>query len=110
MFLMTYRDGDCEISNVNLIRYAMIKLSKCGNLYTKAIYQWQIKNAADKKIWLIVDYEKVLPEGRVTTLGQEGYGMTFNITEGIRNYSSITYFIVRYTEHATEAEGKVQAL
>ena len=34
----------------------------------------------------------------------------FNITEGTTDYSSITYCIVRYTERATEAEGKVQAL
>ena len=88
---MAHRDGDCEIGNVNIIRYAMIKLSKCGKLYTKAIKQWQIKNAADKKIWLIVEYEKLLSEGRGTTLGQEEYGMAFNIKEGTMDYSSIKY-------------------
>ena len=37
MFLMANPDGDLKLSDVNIIRYAMIKLSKCGGLYTKAI-------------------------------------------------------------------------
>ena len=39
---MAYTYGDNEISDFNLISYAMIKLSKCGGLYTKAIEWWQI--------------------------------------------------------------------
>ena len=37
MFLMAHPDGDRELSDVNLISYAMIKLSKCGGIYAKAI-------------------------------------------------------------------------
>ena len=40
IFLMAHPDGDHKLSDVNLIRYAMIKLSKCGGLYTKAIERW----------------------------------------------------------------------
>ena len=40
MFLMANPDGDLKLSDVNIIRYAMIKLSKCGGLYTKAIERW----------------------------------------------------------------------
>ena len=43
MFLMAHPDGDCEISEVNLISYATIKLSKCGGLYTKTTERWQSK-------------------------------------------------------------------
>ena len=66
MFLMAHPDGDQELSNVNFIIYAMIKLSKCGGLYTKAIERWNSKNKSDKKIWknlrqhLIAEYEKLL--------------------------------------------------
>ena len=37
MFLMAHPDGDCELSDVNLIRYAMVKLSEYYGLYTNAI-------------------------------------------------------------------------
>ena len=37
MFLMAHTDRDRKLSDINLISYAMIKLSKCGGLYTKAI-------------------------------------------------------------------------
>ena len=69
MFLMSHPDGDHEISYVNLISYAMIKLSKCGGLYTKAIERWQGKTKEDKNIsakfcqHLIVKYETMLAEG-----------------------------------------------
>ena len=37
IFLMAHPDGYREIINVDLFRYAMIKLSKWGGLYTNAI-------------------------------------------------------------------------
>ena len=40
MFLMADPDEYRELSNVNLISYAMVKISKCGVLYTKAIERW----------------------------------------------------------------------
>ena len=43
MFLMAHPDGDHELSNINIISYAMIKLSKFGGLYNKAIERWHIK-------------------------------------------------------------------
>ena len=53
---------------------------------------------------------KKIAEGGGKTLGQEGYGTSFNATEGTTDESSITESIVRYSERATAAEGKVQAL
>ena len=44
------------------------------------------------------------------TLGQEGYGTAFNATEVTMEDSSHTESIVRCTERATAAKGKVQAL
>ena len=78
MLLMEHPYEDLKLSDVNLIKNAMIKLSKCGGLYTKAIERWQIKTKEDKKIRsnlrenLIAEYEKLLSEGGGTTLGQEG--------------------------------------
>ena len=80
MFLMAHPDGYHELSDVNLITYAMIKLSKCGGLYTKAIELWQSKTKEGKKTrenfrqYLITEYEKLLSEGGGKTVGQEGYG------------------------------------
>ena len=63
MFLMTHPYQDCELSDVNIISYVMIKLSKCGSLYTKSIERWQSKTAIDNNIWgnfrqhLFAEYE-----------------------------------------------------
>ena len=51
MFLIAYPAGDRELSDINLISYAMIKLSNCGGLYTKSIERWKSKTKEDKKIW-----------------------------------------------------------
>ena len=37
MFLIAHPYGDCELIDVDIIRYAAIKLLKCGGLYTKSI-------------------------------------------------------------------------
>ena len=37
MFLMAHPGGDFKLSDVNLISYDMIKLSKCCGLYNKYI-------------------------------------------------------------------------
>ena len=39
---------------------------------------------------LITEYENLLSEGGVMTLGQEGYGTAFNATEATMDKSSIT--------------------
>ena len=40
MFLIAHPDGYFELRNVNIIRYAMIKLSKCGGPNKKATERW----------------------------------------------------------------------
>ena len=74
MFLMAHPDGDREMSDVNLISYGTIKLSKCGGIYTKAMERWHVKILGDKKVWdnfrqhYITEYEKLLAEGGVERL------------------------------------------
>ena len=94
----------------------MIKLFKCGGLYTQSIERWHSKITTDKNIWetlrqhLISEYENLVAEGGGKTLGQEGYEAAFNVIESTMDDSSITESIVRYAEHATAAEGKLQGL
>ena len=116
MFLVAHPDGDREHRDVNLMSYTMIKLYKCGGLYTRAVERWKIKTKEDKKIWanfrqhLIAEYENLLEEVGGTTLGQEWYGTEFGATEATMGESSIAEYIVCYVERATAAEGGVQAL
>ena len=116
MLLMANPDGYFELSDVNLISYAMIKLSKCGGIYIKAVEWWQSKTKEDNKIWanfrqrLIAEYEKLLEELGGKTLGQELYGTAFNATEATMDKSSITESIACYAKRATVAEVNIQAL
>jgi hypothetical protein len=116
MFLMAHPDGDRQMSDVNLISYGTIKLSKCGGLYSKAMERWQAKDNAIQRVWAnfrqhyITEYEKLLAEGGGTTLGQDGYGGAFHATESTTDDTSLTESIVRYAERATAAEGKVTEL
>ena len=100
MFPIMHPYRDLKLSDINFISYVMIKLSKCGGLYTKAVEWWKRKTTAYKNIWanfrqhLIAEYEKLLAKGVITTFAQEGYGTIFNATEGTTDNSSITESIV----------------
>ena len=113
MFLVAHQDGYHKLSDVNFISYAMIKISKCGGIYTMAIDRYQSNTKEYKNIWgkfcqkLIAEYENLLAEELGTTLCREGYGTAFNATEATMDESSITLSIVCYAERAKESEGKV---
>ena len=59
---------------------------------------------------MINAYEKLLRESGGTTMGQEGYGMAYNATEGNEDESSLAESIVRYADRATSAEKMVADL
>ena len=40
IFLLANPKEDRQLSEPNLIGYALIKLSKCGGLYAKALERW----------------------------------------------------------------------
>ena len=40
IFLLANPEEDRQLSDLNLIRYALIKLSKCGGMYAKALKRW----------------------------------------------------------------------
>ena len=46
---MVHPEGDKEMSELQLIDYAMIKLSKTGGLYAKGMTRWRQRDIEDKK-------------------------------------------------------------
>ena len=116
MFLLAEPEENQEMTEVQLIKQGLIKLSKTGGLYTKAIEKWNALDPKDRKVWvdfkthMINAYEKLLRESGGTTMGQEGYGMAYNATEGNEDESSLAESIVRYADRATSAEKMVADL
>ena len=51
MLHIAHPDGGRKLIDVNLISYNMIKLSKCGSLYTNAIERCKSNTKEDKNIW-----------------------------------------------------------
>ena len=117
MFLLASPEEGREHSDVTLIQYALIKLSKTGGMYTKALERWGAKPPEKRKTWsvfrkyMIWCYEKMLAENTGTTMGQEGYGAggAFNAIAD-DDASTLAETIVNYAERATAAESKVSEL
>jgi hypothetical protein len=110
-------DEGRQLSEVNLIDHALIKLSETGGMYTKALETWNGRPARDRKTWaqfrevMVKQYEKMLAEGAGTTLSQEGYGTAYNaIGPNDDDTNSLTESIVKYAERASLAESKVSDL
>eukprot|EP00978_Attheya_sp_CCMP212_P045790 scaffold360407_cov31-Attheya_sp.AAC.1 len=105
MFLLADAEENQEMTEVQLIKYGLIRLSKTGGLYAKAIEHWNARDPKDRRAWvdfkthMIEEYEKLLRESGGTTMGQEGYGMTYNATEE-NDDSSLAESIVKYAERA----------
>ena len=116
MFLLADTEENQEMTEVQLIKYGLIKLSKTGGLYVKAIEHWNARAPTDRRAWvdfkthMIEEYEKLLRESGGTTMGQEGYGIAYNATEENEEESSLAESIVKYAERATSAERTVADL
>eukprot|EP00978_Attheya_sp_CCMP212_P010665 scaffold25948_cov32-Attheya_sp.AAC.3 len=116
MFLLADTEENQEMTEVQLIKYELIKLSKTGGLYVKAIEHWNARDPKNRRAWvdfkthMIEEYEKLLRESGGTTMGQEGYGIAYNATEGNEEESSSAESIVKYAERATSAERTVADL
>jgi hypothetical protein len=84
MFLLASPDEGRQLSEVNLIDHALIKLSETGGMYTKALEKWNGRPPQDRKTWaqfrevMVRQYEKMLAEGSGTTISQEGWGTAYN--------------------------------
>ena len=118
MFFMSDTTEDCTLKELQLITYAIIKLTATG-LYTKAIEQWSGLDSADRQQWsqfcpfIIGQYERMLRESGGPTAGQQGYGSSFHAAEETINNNSaalILESVTRYAERATAAESEVSDL
>jgi len=113
-FLLANPEEKMELTEVQLITRALIKLSKTGGLYGRATERWKAKGLAERQVWMtfkthfIGEYEKMLAAGGGTTMAQEGYGGAYNLVED--DASSIAESIVQYAERTSTAENKVSEL
>jgi hypothetical protein len=117
MFLLASPDEGRQLSEINLIDHALIKLSETGGMYTKALEKWNGRTPQERKTWaqfrevMVRQYEKMLAEGTGTTISQEGWGAAYNaIGPNDDDNNSLTESIVKYAERATLAESKVSDL
>jgi hypothetical protein len=119
MFLLASPDEGRQLSEVNRIDHALIKLSETGGMvYAKALETWNGRPPQERKTWaqfreiMVQQYEKMLAEGSGTTMSQEGWGTAYNAigTHRDDDGNSLTESIVKYAERATVAESKVSEL
>ena len=54
MFLLANPEEGREHSNITLIQYTLIKLSKTGKIYAKALEKWNQKPIEDCKLWSVL--------------------------------------------------------
>eukprot|EP00978_Attheya_sp_CCMP212_P017717 scaffold47601_cov35-Attheya_sp.AAC.1 len=99
------------MTEVQLIKYGLIKLSKTGVLYAKAIEHWNARDPKDRRAWvdfkthMIKEYEKIWRHDH----GTRSYGAAYNATEETED-SSLAESIVKYAERATWTERTVADL
>ena len=116
IFLLASPEENRELTEVNLIDHAIIKLSETGGFYTKEIEKWNGHLVADPHKWatfrtvMVGEYEHMLTEGPGTTIHQEGYGTAFHAKETMSDEETLTENIVKYSERASQAESRVSEL
>ena len=82
-------------------------------MYTKSLERWNVKAITNRKTWaafrqnMIAEFENINTSGAGPSLGQEGYGGAYNMTEATDNGDSMAESIVQYSEHATATNRKV---
>ena len=109
MFLPSSPEENRELMEVNLTYHALIKLSERGGFYTKAMVKWNGRLVADQRNWatfctvMVGKYERMLAEGSVTTIHQEGYGTAFLAKEDMSDEESLTETIMKYAGRASQA-------
>ena len=112
IFILTNPEEDRQLSEPYLIGYALVKLSKCGGMYAKALKQWNKVIPNNRKKWaifrkhMINEYELKITEGEGTTMGQE-FGVTMHTTDTNPEEDSLTEAVTKYAERATRAEANM---
>jgi hypothetical protein len=74
-------DRGRQLSEVNLIDHALVRLSETGGMYIKALEIWNGRTPQERKPWaqfrevMVTQYEKMLAKGSGTTMSQKGWGL-----------------------------------
>ena len=103
-----------EMSEVQLCLFGLIKLSKTGGLYAKALERWNAKDLHLRQRWVnfkthfVEEYEKMLAAGGGTSMAMEGYGAGFQAIDD--DGSSLAESIIQYAERANESDHKVSGI
>ena len=69
MFLLLIPEENRELTEVDLIDHALIKLSETGGFYTKALEKWNGRLVTKRRKWatfrtvMVGDYKHMLTEG-----------------------------------------------
>ena len=89
LLLLANPDEDHTLTKLNLISYALIKLTKTRGMYAKGIEKWKKMPSQDRIKWakfsthMVEDYNKQLTKTGVTTISQEGYGTSMHAAEDL---------------------------
>ena len=112
IFLLANPEDDRQLSEPNPIGYALIKLSKCGGMYAKALERWNKVLPNNRKKWaifrkhMINEYELKITEGGGMTMGQV-FGVAMHATDTNTEEYSLTEAVTKYAECATRAEANM---
>ena len=110
LFLVSNPDEDRVLTEPNLISYALIKLTKTGDMYAKEIKKWQKRPLQDRRKWsefsshMVEYYEQQITKTEVTTMGQDGYVIAMHAAEDLTYWGFLTEAVIKYSDRATQAE------
>ena len=109
IFLLAIPEDNRELTEVNLIDHALIKLSETDGFYTKVLEKWNGLLVADRckratfRTVVVGKYERMLAEILGKTISQEGYGTAFHAKETMSDEETLTETIAKYAEQASPA-------
>ena len=112
IFLLAKPEEDRQLSEPNLIGYALTKLSKCEGIYAKALERWNKVLPNNRKKWalfrkhMINEYKLDITEGGGMTMGQE-FGVAMHAADTNTEEDSLTEAVTKYAERATRAEANM---
>ena len=75
MFLLEHPKAGQELSNTDLMSYALIKINNTGVMYAKSLERWNAKDITDRKAWatfrqhMIAKFEKLITSSVGPMLG-----------------------------------------
>jgi hypothetical protein len=112
-FWLAHPEGGRGYTDVQLIRQATANLWTHGHLYSKAIVEWNKKDASHRMVWtnfktcMYDQYERMLQARGGGTLASDGYGGAFN---AIEETDALAATVVDYAERVSRTSGEISEL